>query len=124
MRRLRSSSAVVKSGEPGGSWAGSCADAIRGSRPRIGSIATITRGIVWLVKREKFDTRRLRSLQFGFGVLARADTWGTLQAAAARQIGQRHKGGVDTPVVPDKIMKGTGADVFAADPHLANNGGS
>jgi hypothetical protein len=74
-----------------------------------------TRGIVWLVKREKFDTRRLRSLQFGFGVLARANTRGTLQAAAARQIGQGHKGGMDTPVVPDKIMKGTGTDVFAAD---------
>jgi hypothetical protein len=73
------------------------------------------RGIVGLIKREKFDTRRLRSFQFGFGPLALANTRGTLQAAAARKIGQGHKGRMDTSIVPDKIMKGTRADVFAAD---------
>jgi hypothetical protein len=36
------------------------------------------RGIFGLVKREKFDTRHLRNLPFGFGLLARANAWRTL----------------------------------------------
>ena len=47
---------------------------------RIGRIANHSqaRGIFGLVKREKFDTRHLRNLPFGFGLLARANAWRTL----------------------------------------------
>ena len=73
------------------------------------------RRIIRLAERDEVDAARARRLQFGLGVLARADARRRRCAAAAGERGQGGQRGARAAIMIDQVAEGARADIVGPD---------